>query len=506
MADTDVLDRDTEAPEEEESTGSEEDTRMRRGTRDEGEQQDRGKKLSREDVEKLRKRFHGDQQAARRAEQGAAKGAAKKTGETAAKGTAKKAGKAAAKKAGKEAVKEGAKVGAKAVVVGAGTAAAAPIGGVEGTVAAEVAWDVAAKEFQYAQAAFKAARDLELKKLTEQATKDTKKIIWLVAIVLFLLIGIMMLMMNAIQTTLPPPTPDPSAPLLQIRKEGPAEAKTGNRISYNITVDYPSPVEEITLTDSLPANTIYDGVEGANAKITCDTTPCSAQSKEVRWSAKENFPTMPAGAFHATFTLHFKSTADNTYIVNVISGTATPKAGGGCGAANNATNDFAELLNGQSYCTTVLGDEAAFTTSVLKNDPQLAGKDSQIRAIYNAAVSRTFNPLVLVTAWWIETRYGADGTDQHFNCKPGGSSFLKGFDAALTCKANAVKKWMDDFERIKKSGQFPVKFPQNGAACPLYTEPIVYAYEWLTPVCHFSDRNADARGNFVKRYKKLLGI
>jgi hypothetical protein len=225
----------------------------------------------------------------------------------------------------------------------------------------------------------------------------------------------------------------------------------------------------------------------------------NATQKTVTWDTKNLKVSLSGAPVTETFMLTVTKTQkiQAVPIVAVASATGGGVAGTGCGSFNKTATDFNTLMSGQGRCTNVLGDENAFITAVTKNSGgqfNFAGRQSELQAIYQKAVSEKVNPLILVTIWGVESSFGTvDG--ENFNC----GDFHSAFNVSLTCAVDTLNHYMTYFEQQKTK---PVAI---SAGCT-YNDPFIYAYEWYTPVCHTSDGNGPSRNNFVLYYKKLFGI
>jgi uncharacterized repeat protein (TIGR01451 family) len=280
-------------------------------------QEQQNTRLSKDDIQKLRKRFHADQEAAKKAE----KGAVKQTKKQAAKQTGKQAGKQVAKQAAKQGAKAGGRVAVEAGIAAGGAAETAGA-----SIAVAAAIEAAEQARQAAWAAVQSIKDWDLKKLKKYAEGKKKLIMAIVIICCFIVTIIIVIPLMIFQTLLliflgkdahqkyKDSLTNNSTPFT-ITKKGPTEATLGQTLVYTITTSFTGTVEDITLTDTVPIGTDYVSSSPAGDYNTA--------SRTITWSTKKSFPTTPNTG---TFTLTLKATADNIYVVNKVDGNATPIA------------------------------------------------------------------------------------------------------------------------------------------------------------------------------------
>ena len=294
---------------------------------------------------------------------------------------------------------------------------------------------------------------------------------------------------------------------LQITKTGPDSAINGAELDYQINLAFAGTATDIIIKDPLPAGTEFIS---SGQKSTCDNGACNQASRTVIWNLKDIVP-LQGGILSNVSTalsLKLKATADDSTLVNqaqgeVIGAGALPVNPPGGGGPNNppntSSNDFDTLMAGQGRNTGILGDRASFIAAVLKNGSGLAGGFSsgqysdQLGQIYDSAVSKNVNPLIITTIWGVEASFELNNTE--FGCMPFGSGFAK----QMSCSVNTINNLMAEFDDLKSKG------PVYLAGCPTFTDGFLYAYEYYTPVCHASDGNDASHKNFVTIFKQLYG-
>lgn len=345
---------------------------------------------------------------------------------------------------------------------------------------------------QAGQLASKAAKQLA-KQAGKQAVGLLREphvaaiVIGIFLLILFIVI-IVVFIMNAAKAA---QENEGDAPQLTIQKIGPTAAKAGDILTYTISATYPGTYSELTLVDTIPVGTQFVAVQ-AGQKATYN-----AATRTVTWKASENTAT----AQTVGFTLQLRATVDNAWIVNVVNGTAVG-SGVGTGAAPDLNQGtFKGLITGQGRNTTILGDENAFVATVIKNKPSLKAKEAQVRQVYKAALAKNVSPLIILTIWGVESGWST-GTGNSFGCVLSGD---KSWAGQLNCVVNTANKRMAEFD-TSAAKKKPVLLPINPQPpqCT-YTDPFMYAFERMTPVCAVNDGNACARVNFVSYFKTFLG-
>lgn len=410
-----------------------------------------------------------------------------------------------AEAAGKTVVKQGATRGAEAALAGGEAAASSTGVGAVGVGAVEVG----KKEIKTGYVVGKAFVTADTKDLGKELNNDKK---WLIVILLILLaliffIGLPIFLFVGLLTMYNAEQQANQTVPLTLTKTGPTQAKAGDTLVYTITVGYPAAYQEISVTDQIPAGTIY---VGSNQKVTCDNGACNAASKAVTWKATANNVVAPVTA---TYTVTLRATVDNKYIVNVANGTAVASIGGAAPGGDPNSNDFYKLMVGQGRNTAVLGDENNFIKTVLANSKgkfNVAGKEAELRQLYKAAITNNVNPLILFAMWGVESGWST-ANKAVFGCGVT-SGTGGGFATQLACvvqnKRPGLNGLMTEFTNAQaKAGGKPILHPdaRYRANCPAFTDPFIYAYELYTPVCAINDGNSNARANFVKYYKGALG-
>lgn len=286
-------------------------------------------------------------------------------------------------------------------------------------------------------------------------------------------------------------------PKLTLQKTGPTTAKAGDILTYTISASYPGTYSELTLVDTIPAGTQFVDVQ-AGQKATYNPA-----NRTVTWKASENNASNSAQP--VSFTLRLRATVDSSWIVNVLNGTAIGSGGTAIGGAPDLNQTtFKGLLTGQGRNTTILGDENKFVETVVKNAPggsNLSTKQDQVKQIYRAAVAQKVNPLLILSIWGVESGWNT-GSGNVFGCTFADDKTWAG---QLKCVVNTANKRMAEFEKsaaTKKPVLLPIE-PQP-AQCT-YTDPFMYAFERMTPVCSMDDGNICARQNFVSYFKTYMG-
>ena len=240
-----------------------------------------------------------------------------KAGKEAAKGEKK-----AAEKAAKGAAKSGAKAGARTGTRVAAESALAATGVADFGISTAAAIAI--------EAAYQAAR---------HPKKTVKYIIFLIFLVFgffaWLLYAYNMLAgISGHQIS----QREETTSLLTLTKTGPTEGTINQELVYTITVGYPNPTQDITVTDEIPQGVEY--VRSSN-KVTYNAT-----SRTVTWKARDNIAspvaaTDPLPVINTTFTITLRATQNNITIFNIARGTAIPAAASSFNGQNipPSTND-----------------------------------------------------------------------------------------------------------------------------------------------------------------------
>ncbi len=126
---------------------------------------------------------------------------------------------------------------------------------------------------------------------------------------------------------------------LTLTKSGPTEAKSGDVLTYQISVAYPGTAQDIVVTDQIPEGTEFINDQNPNFKFDPNT-------KTAIWNLKD--PTASSEAIlnnvNASAELKLRATANNLFVVNRVTGNVIgagiqPPGGGG-----PVTGDIAKLL------------------------------------------------------------------------------------------------------------------------------------------------------------------
>jgi hypothetical protein len=286
--------------------------------------------------------------------------------------------------------------------------------------------------------------------------------------------------------TATPPEPTPATttspttiPGLTLTLTGPTAVPNSENISYTIEATYTGDAE-VTLSDPLPPDSTFVSATGTYTN----------EGNTTIWKLAENDggDTSPK---KYTFTIVLHPEKEDVIIRNKIIATAT----GGTNLPPNATaTDFDTLMRGQGRNTTIMGDENTFVAQTVTKDGRLRGQENAIRRIYQAAIARNVNPLVILTLYGEEAGFASNNNTQ-FGCKPFGS----GFEKQLACSVATWDNWMKYFDEHKDtSGQVSL-----GGGC-VYSDPFLFAAEKYGPRCVVNDNNDHFTKNFVSIFKQLL--
>lgn len=283
----------------------------------------------------------------------------------------------------------------------------------------------------------------------------------------------------------------------------------GQDIVYTISGIY-SGSNQITVRDPIPTNTVYLSASGTFTQ----ERDASGKTTAVTW----NFQPSAGNSKSFFFTLTVHPTQNDIQVINeavaTVGGGSNPPANGTPAPNSTGTppspgaTDFDSLIKNQGRNVAILGDENTFVQLVKTNGSKWIGTkpniDSYLRQIYQTAVSKQVNPVIVLVIWGVEATLTLNNTE--FGCNPFGS----GFNSQLTCAVNSLNNLMGNFEKIYKSGTpVPIavvdkNLKPTGQYC-YYTDAFSYAYEMYTPVCHFSHSNDPTRKNFINFYKGFTG-
>ncbi|MEA2569005.1 MAG: hypothetical protein QOI24_1006 [Acidobacteriota bacterium] len=187
---------------------------------------------------------------------------------------------------------------------------------------------------------------------------------------------------------------------VSVTKSGPATITGGTNISYaiNVTSNGPSNAANVTLSDTMPANTTFVSLSSP-AGWSC-TTPAIGGTGTISCSAA----TLTAGAT-ANFTLTLK--VSSTLMSGTLSNTATVSAAVDTNNGNNSstsnaaitsTNNLAITKNGPA--TVAAGGSITYTIAATNNGPTDA---SAPHVMDNLPANTTFTSLAVPAGWTCTT-------------------------------------------------------------------------------------------------------
>jgi uncharacterized repeat protein (TIGR01451 family) len=268
--------------------------------------------------------------------------------------------------------------------------------------------------------------------------------------------------------------------------------QNGEDLVYTISYTYDIsvgkiPLENIVLYDTIPKGATFVSTTGVRAS--------DSNTAVVTWSLKD-----PSNQQPFTITLH--PLVDDTYIINTVLARAISGGTGGSTGTSTSPQEFKDLTQNQGRNTYILGDKTNFIAAIIANSSglPLAGKESYLGQIYDAATTYNINPLILTVIWGVESGFDATPT-YPFGCL---NPTDTGFSENVTCAAGSLNVHMATFETHSTGGSLEIP-STTGNTC-IYTDAFDYAYEKYTPVCATNDGNDSARTNFINFFKKLKGI
>lgn len=309
---------------------------------------------------------------------------------------------------------------------------------------------------------------------------------------------------------------------VDIQKVGPCgqqtcEVANGTNITYTLTVTFKGTGSaDIIVTDPIPANTDYVS-SGASTTLERGNDFVSGNFKGVRegnnvvWRLKDIPANLPQ-----TLTLTLKPKEKDIWVVNEASWNLNKASPGGAGGttlspaeAEQQDRELQGVIGGQGRNVNILGDEETFTQTVIKNGSKLGvtpDKEQFVRVIYRAAVKNRVNPLIVLGTWGTEVGFSTASLATAFSCPVG---VVSSFERQANCAAETYSNWMKAFEDKNQGGTLGIDEvrkdgSKKGKVCT-YNDPIIYAFDWYGPICHYYHQNENYRPNMIKFYKTFLG-